>query len=229
MLSPSQYGGCVPRLVTEWVRVRIPTNSLVPLKKVFNAQPIGIRRKGRPNRRWIDVLEKYLLVLTTKNWRTLAGRRLVWVSQDHWDKLKRVVRNIPRIHWFMAIYDQKRLRQALGNVFPKALKITDMHYRSHFSYHRSQRKMKPFTNTELADMHLIYRFAEENAQVEEILYRKMYQHRDVYLRIFALCLTMVLRFLRTVSNPFCSMHGTKCVEYCSLLKWGACPHLNKTY
>ncbi|GFY35455.1 hypothetical protein TNCV_195481 [Trichonephila clavipes] len=27
-------------------------------KKVFNAQPIGTRRKGRPNLRWIDGLEK---------------------------------------------------------------------------------------------------------------------------------------------------------------------------
>ncbi|GFS96444.1 hypothetical protein TNCV_17661 [Trichonephila clavipes] len=24
-LSPSQYGGCDPRLVTEWVRIRIPS------------------------------------------------------------------------------------------------------------------------------------------------------------------------------------------------------------
>ncbi|GFS78561.1 uncharacterized protein TNCV_3147931 [Trichonephila clavipes] len=47
-------------------------------KKVFNAQPIGSRRKGRPNLRWIDDLEKDLLVLRTKNWRTLAGRRLAW-------------------------------------------------------------------------------------------------------------------------------------------------------
>ncbi|GFT30306.1 hypothetical protein TNCV_2376111 [Trichonephila clavipes] len=30
-----------------------------PTKKVFNAQPIGTRRKGRPNLRWIDGLEKY--------------------------------------------------------------------------------------------------------------------------------------------------------------------------
>ncbi|GFX35470.1 uncharacterized protein TNCV_102771 [Trichonephila clavipes] len=47
-------------------------------KKVFNAQPIGTRRKGRPNLGWIDGLKKYLLVLRTKNWRTLAGRRLAW-------------------------------------------------------------------------------------------------------------------------------------------------------
>ncbi|GFT40624.1 uncharacterized protein TNCV_3007981 [Trichonephila clavipes] len=47
-------------------------------KKVFKAQPIGTRRKSGPNMRWIDDLEKDLLVLKTKNWRTLAGRRLAW-------------------------------------------------------------------------------------------------------------------------------------------------------
>ncbi|GFT00632.1 uncharacterized protein TNCV_141771 [Trichonephila clavipes] len=45
-------------------------------KKVFNAQPIVTWRKGRPKLRWIDGLEKDLLVLKTKNGRTLAGRRL---------------------------------------------------------------------------------------------------------------------------------------------------------
>ncbi|GFU82897.1 uncharacterized protein TNCV_266941 [Trichonephila clavipes] len=47
-------------------------------KKVFNAQPIGTRRKGRSNLRWIDGLEKDLLVSRTRNWKTLAGRRLSW-------------------------------------------------------------------------------------------------------------------------------------------------------
>ncbi|GFV93833.1 uncharacterized protein TNCV_367321 [Trichonephila clavipes] len=45
--------------------------------KVFNTQPIGTRRKGRTNLRWIDGLEKDLLVLRTNNWRILEGRRLV--------------------------------------------------------------------------------------------------------------------------------------------------------
>ncbi|GFT40432.1 uncharacterized protein TNCV_1646351 [Trichonephila clavipes] len=45
-------------------------------EKVFNAQPIGTR--GRPNLRWIDGPEKDILVLRTKNQRTLAGGRLVW-------------------------------------------------------------------------------------------------------------------------------------------------------
>ncbi|GFT40088.1 uncharacterized protein TNCV_2171051 [Trichonephila clavipes] len=44
-------------------------------KKVFNAQPIGTRRKGRPNLRWIDGLEKDLLVLRTENCRALAGEK----------------------------------------------------------------------------------------------------------------------------------------------------------
>ncbi|GFV03708.1 uncharacterized protein TNCV_1876561 [Trichonephila clavipes] len=47
-------------------------------KKVFNAQPIASRRKGRPNLRWIDGLEKDLLVLRTRIWRTLARERLAW-------------------------------------------------------------------------------------------------------------------------------------------------------
>ncbi|GFT55027.1 uncharacterized protein TNCV_2325361 [Trichonephila clavipes] len=43
-------------------------------KKFFKAQPIVTRRKGRSNLRWIDGLEKDLLVLRTRNWRTLAER-----------------------------------------------------------------------------------------------------------------------------------------------------------
>ncbi|GFU89199.1 uncharacterized protein TNCV_2896471 [Trichonephila clavipes] len=47
-------------------------------KKIFKAQPIGTRRKVRLNLRWIDDLEKDLLILRTRDWRTLAGRRLAW-------------------------------------------------------------------------------------------------------------------------------------------------------
>ncbi|GFX95670.1 uncharacterized protein TNCV_4885961 [Trichonephila clavipes] len=47
-------------------------------KQVFNAQTIGTQRKVRANLRWIDDLEKDLLVLRTKNWRILARRRLAW-------------------------------------------------------------------------------------------------------------------------------------------------------
>ncbi|GFW00594.1 uncharacterized protein TNCV_2283401 [Trichonephila clavipes] len=44
--------------------VRIDEDSFT--KKVFKAQPIGTRRKGRPNFRWINGLEKDL-VLKTRN------------------------------------------------------------------------------------------------------------------------------------------------------------------
>ncbi|GFU75900.1 uncharacterized protein TNCV_3522041 [Trichonephila clavipes] len=47
-------------------------------KKVFNTQPIGTWRKGRPILKWVDGLEKDLLILRTKNLRSLAGSRLVW-------------------------------------------------------------------------------------------------------------------------------------------------------
>ncbi|GFU67066.1 hypothetical protein TNCV_4969151 [Trichonephila clavipes] len=50
-------------------------------KIVFKAQAIGTRRKGKSNLRWIDGLEKDLLVLKTNNWRTLAGRRLTCVER----------------------------------------------------------------------------------------------------------------------------------------------------
>ncbi|GFW89751.1 uncharacterized protein TNCV_4069501 [Trichonephila clavipes] len=48
-------------------------------KKVFNAQPMSTQRKCKPNLKWIDGLEEDL-VLRTRNWRTLTGRRLAWKS-----------------------------------------------------------------------------------------------------------------------------------------------------
>ncbi|GFV54113.1 hypothetical protein TNCV_936111 [Trichonephila clavipes] len=46
-------------------------------KKVFNAQTIGIRRKCRENLRWIDGLEKRLLVLKTLARKRLALKKLL--------------------------------------------------------------------------------------------------------------------------------------------------------
>ncbi|GFV90152.1 uncharacterized protein TNCV_4378681 [Trichonephila clavipes] len=62
----------------KWAGHVIRMNEDHTSKKVFNAQPIGPRRKSRPNLRWIDGLEKYFLVLRIRNWRTLAGRRQPW-------------------------------------------------------------------------------------------------------------------------------------------------------
>ncbi|GFW57764.1 hypothetical protein TNCV_2926831 [Trichonephila clavipes] len=60
-------------------------------KKFFNAQAIGTRRNGGPNLRWIDGQDKGILVLRTKNWRTLAERRLAW------NRLSENVKARPRI------------------------------------------------------------------------------------------------------------------------------------
>ncbi|GFW09633.1 uncharacterized protein TNCV_3997391 [Trichonephila clavipes] len=66
----------LPRI--KWAGRVIKMNEDRTTEKVFNVQPIGTRRKGRPNLKWIDGLAKDLLILKTENWRTLAGRRLVW-------------------------------------------------------------------------------------------------------------------------------------------------------
>ncbi|GFT48731.1 hypothetical protein TNCV_595061 [Trichonephila clavipes] len=72
LLTSSKYKELKRQVtVSEW------TNT-VPLKKSLNAQPIGTKRKRRPNLIWIDGLEKDLLVLRTKNWKTLARRRLTY-------------------------------------------------------------------------------------------------------------------------------------------------------
>ncbi|GFW69084.1 uncharacterized protein TNCV_2919821 [Trichonephila clavipes] len=48
-----------------------------------NARPTGTRRKGRLNLRWIDGLEKDLLVLKARNWRRLAWKRLFEKAKAH--------------------------------------------------------------------------------------------------------------------------------------------------
>ncbi|GFW69106.1 uncharacterized protein TNCV_2920041 [Trichonephila clavipes] len=72
----SDIVNCIKIQQIKWAGYVVRMDEDPTTKKVFNAQPIGTRRKGRPNLSWIDGLEKYLLVLRTK--RTLAGRRMAW-------------------------------------------------------------------------------------------------------------------------------------------------------
>ncbi|GFV54452.1 hypothetical protein TNCV_2865361 [Trichonephila clavipes] len=51
---------------------------IAPLKKSSMPNQLAPEGRVRPNFRWIDGLEKDLLVLRTKNWRTPTGRRLAW-------------------------------------------------------------------------------------------------------------------------------------------------------
>ncbi|GFU80602.1 uncharacterized protein TNCV_534761 [Trichonephila clavipes] len=62
----------------KWAGYVVKKDANRTTRKVFSAQLIGTRRKGRPNLRWIYGLEKALLVWRTKNFRTLARKRLAW-------------------------------------------------------------------------------------------------------------------------------------------------------
>ncbi|GFY30615.1 uncharacterized protein TNCV_3117771 [Trichonephila clavipes] len=67
----------------KWAGHVIRMNEDRTTEKVFNAQPIGTQRKSRPNLRWIDGLEKGLLVLRTRHWRTLAWKRILEKAKAH--------------------------------------------------------------------------------------------------------------------------------------------------
>ncbi|GFV38765.1 hypothetical protein TNCV_3728631 [Trichonephila clavipes] len=58
-------------------------------KKAFNAQPIGTQRKGRPNLRWIDGLEKDLQQEESffKRPRPIIGCRGTDEGRNDWDEL----------------------------------------------------------------------------------------------------------------------------------------------
>ncbi|GFW64122.1 uncharacterized protein TNCV_708271 [Trichonephila clavipes] len=83
-------------------------------KKFFNAQLIDIRRKGRSNLRWIDSLEKDLLVFRTKNWRTLAGRRLAW---------KRLLEKSKTHPWLSSHWRRKDLLESIATTRQLGSKI----------------------------------------------------------------------------------------------------------
>ncbi|GFW61048.1 uncharacterized protein TNCV_4872581 [Trichonephila clavipes] len=72
----------------KWAGHVIRLNEDRTTKKVFNAQPIGTRRRGMPNLGWIECLEKDLLVLKTRYWlpRTAtAGSDVVQSGRPNFD------------------------------------------------------------------------------------------------------------------------------------------------
>ncbi|GFV41880.1 hypothetical protein TNCV_2958961 [Trichonephila clavipes] len=74
---------------------------------------------------------------------------------------------------------QKVVIRRFIELFTRALEKIYLYYRNHFIFHRPQRSMECFTNTELADMHLIYVLPEGNARAaQDRLYRKRYPQRD---------------------------------------------------
>ncbi|GFS54795.1 hypothetical protein TNCV_3575461 [Trichonephila clavipes] len=53
-------------LLSEWTKTP-------PLKNVFNTQPIGTRRKGRPNLRWIDGLDLVIINVALFSYTRASG------------------------------------------------------------------------------------------------------------------------------------------------------------
>lgn len=47
-------------------------------KQIFEAEIRGVRRRGRPRRRWLQEVEADLKALGIRNWRHLAGERSEW-------------------------------------------------------------------------------------------------------------------------------------------------------
>ncbi|GFT26536.1 hypothetical protein TNCV_3603831 [Trichonephila clavipes] len=60
----------------------------------------------------------------------------------------------------------------------RAFKGTDLHYRDCLRCHHPQRNMDRFTDTELADMHVIYGLAEGNVRAAERLDHERYPQGD---------------------------------------------------
>ncbi|GFU94565.1 hypothetical protein TNCV_2645511 [Trichonephila clavipes] len=58
------------------------------------------------------------------------------------------------------------------------LEETGLHFRSHLRCYLLRSNMECFTNTELANMYLIYGLEEGIARIAERLYRKRYPQRD---------------------------------------------------
>ncbi|GFT58991.1 hypothetical protein TNCV_186011 [Trichonephila clavipes] len=72
LLTSSKYNELNEQvMLSKWIKT-------TPLKKKLQCSTKRHMRKRRQNLKWIDGLEKDLLVLRIKNWRTLAGRRLAY-------------------------------------------------------------------------------------------------------------------------------------------------------
>jgi len=48
------------------------------LKNIFTQELEGLRRRGRPRKRWKEVVERYLQVLGVRRWRKLVADRRKW-------------------------------------------------------------------------------------------------------------------------------------------------------
>jgi len=56
------------------------------IKKIFNTNPDGVRRVGRPKLRWEDGVDQDMRILEVKNWKRVA------LNIDEWTKLLKKAR-----------------------------------------------------------------------------------------------------------------------------------------
>ena len=61
------------------------------IKKIFSTKPDGVRRVGRPKRRWEDGVDQNMRILEVKNWKRVA------LNRDEWTKLLKKVRAYHRL------------------------------------------------------------------------------------------------------------------------------------
>jgi hypothetical protein len=50
------------------------------VKRVFEGQPGGRRKIGRPRKRWLDDIEEDLRLMKMKKWRNKATEREIWAK-----------------------------------------------------------------------------------------------------------------------------------------------------
>jgi hypothetical protein len=64
----------------EWLGHVMRMNETRVARKILDDKPGGKRRRGRPRRRWLDVVEADLRSLGVKRWRTKVLNREEWAS-----------------------------------------------------------------------------------------------------------------------------------------------------
>jgi hypothetical protein len=62
----------------KWAGHVLRMNDEEPTKKLMLGKPDGTRRRGRPELRWIDGLEKDLHNISIRNWKNIALDRSRW-------------------------------------------------------------------------------------------------------------------------------------------------------
>ena len=76
---------CLTTLPTPYV-THTTVMPQLKLKKIFNTNPDGVRRVGRPKLRWEDGVDKDTRILWVKNWKRVA------LNRDEWAKLPKKAR-----------------------------------------------------------------------------------------------------------------------------------------